>query len=574
MRSSLRATSSSHNIRLVEVFLVFRMIVAALVFGTGIMIIQLTKDGFAVKPLYMLLGTSFVTGGILYGAVRRGLSPFAGLWSILVADIILETAILHYSGGASSQFSLIFYLTIISGAILLQVRGGVGTALIASVCYTLYCLLESGGVIQSPSAGVAGSAAPPGLLKSYLHVSLFFLVGIVAGYLAEKIRLKGVLLEQAETDLEQLRVDTDNILNHMSSGVLVADSDGRILAINPAAQEILGVESDNVLSRPLAEVFESATPELVYELNHALSMDRNKTRHEISLTRPGGKKMPLGISISLLRDADNVKRGVIAVFQDLTEVREMQERIRKADRLAAIGELSAGIAHEIRNPLASISGSIEMLNNELKLNGENKRLMELIMKESDRLDRIISDFLEFARLRPPAVRRVSLNRSIEDILILLHGNLVNKMGLKTRFNMDCGELFVKGDEEQLKQVFFNLAINACEAMDRGGLLQIILEEEEGWSRVSFLDDGPGIHENEKERLFEPFFTTKDGGTGLGLAITNKIVEAHGGRISYRNRDEGGAEFSVLLKCERATQTESKSPQKSGETLAVNSNHGG
>ena len=550
------------------------MIVAALVFGAGIMIIQLTKDGFAVKPLYLLLGISCVSGGALYGAVRRGLNPVVGLWSIMVADILLETAILHYSGGSASQFSLIFYLTIIAGAIMLQVRGGISTALIASVCYTIYCLLESTGAIQVPVIDPSRAAHSPGILQSYMHVSLFLLVGSVGGYLAEKIKLKATLLEQAETNLEQLRVDTDNILDHMSSGVLVADSGSRILAINPAAEEILGVEREGILSKSLAEVFEPIMPELVHELKQALTLDMNKSRHEITVRHRGNKHIPLGISISLLRDHDGVKRGVIAVFQDLTEVREMQERVRKADRLAAIGELSAGIAHEIRNPLASISGSIEMLHNELELSGENKRLMKLIMKESDRLDRIISDFLEFARLRAPALGRVSLNSSIEDILILLHGNLVNKKGLKTRFNMDCGELLVRGDEEQLKQVFFNLAINACEAMDRGDMLQIILESENGWSKVSFIDDGPGIQESEKERLFEPFFTTKEGGTGLGLAITNKIVEAHGGRISYRNREEGGAEFSVFLPCEHTVQTDWKTLQESPEALTVNSNHGG
>jgi two-component system sensor histidine kinase PilS (NtrC family) len=551
------------------------MIVAALIIGAGIMIIQLTSDGVPVQPLYLLLIVSYLCGGVLYLAVRGGLNPTVGLWGIMVADILLETAILHYSGGAVSQFSLIFYLTIVSGAIMLQVPGGVGTAIIASVCYATYGALEQAGWVHPPLNGLPHVASAPGLLQSYLHISIFLLVGSVGGHLADRMRHKAALLEEAESNLEQLRIDTDNILDHMSSGVLVTDSDGKILAINPAAEEILGFPKDAVISSMMKDVFADSMPEFVFELTYALNTDKNKFRHEITIVNAHQRKIPLGISISLLRDQHGVKRGVIAVFQDLTEVREMQERIRKADRLAAIGELSAGIAHEIRNPLASISGSIEMLYNELSLTGEYKRLMELVMKESDRLDRIISDFLEFARMRQPALREVPLERSIEDTLMLLNGNLVAKMGLRTEFDNACGPVSVRADEEQLKQVFFNLAINACEVMEPGKTLRITLEQEnEQWIKVSFIDNGPGIGAEDMERLFEPFFTTKEGGTGLGLAITNKIVEAHGGRITFRNHEAGGAEFSVFLPTARKHAASSLNSIRHDEACPVTSNNGG
>jgi len=227
----------------------------------------------------------------------------------------------------------------------------------------------------------------------------------------------------------------------------------------------------------------------------------------------------------------------------------MRERVRKADRLAAVGELSAGIAHELRNPLASISGSIEMLYHELALEGENRRLMELIMRESDRLDRIISDFLEFARLRTPRRLPANLVRCVEEVATLLRQNADKSDGILIHAVCDPRLPDVWMDDEQMRQVFMNLAVNSCEAMERGGALEInATRAGEDTVRVSFADSGPGIDPEGMERLFEPFFTTKDGGTGLGLAMANKIVTAHGGSIEYRN-GERGAVFTIVLPVE-------------------------
>jgi two-component system sensor histidine kinase PilS (NtrC family) len=288
-------------------------------------------------------------------------------------------------------------------------------------------------------------------------------------------------------------------------------------------------------------------PDLASELTTALATSRGTHRQEIvARTRAGGSR-PLGISISFLTEHSQRRRGAIAVFQDLTEVHEMRERVRKADRLAAIGELSAGIAHELRNPLASISGSIEMLYNELKLDGENTRLMELIMRESDRLDRIISDFLDFAKLRTPRKSPAKLERALEETLTLLSKNAEKSEGITTRLDCEPRLPEVWLDDEQMRQVFLNLAINSCEAMDHEGTLEITARgSRDGRVRVSFTDTGPGIDPEQMKRMFEPFFTTKEGGTGLGLALANKIVAAHGGVIEYRNRESRGAEFTIVL----------------------------
>lgn len=541
----------SSNSRTIDRFLLLRVVITTLVVGAGLLIVQLTNKNFAIRPICYLLALSAGLGFVHSFLFRMGLEQRRVVWSILVSDIFIATAIVHYSGGVASPFCLIYCISIIAAAFLLEVHGGLGIALFASCSYIAYAVFQfSGSLVPPVTRNPSVISSDPWIVKLYLDVSLFFLVGSVSGYLAERMKAKGRQLETAETELKQLRIDTDNILHNMSSGVLVADSERRVLTINPAAEEILGVEENDLQGKNLSDAFGTTMPELNRELLDAFDAEVGKSRHEITVQSGQGKIIPLGISISILQTSGR-KRGVIAVFQDLSEVREMEERMRKADRLAAVGALSAGIAHEIRNPLASISGSIEMLQNELKLEGEHKRLMKLIMRESDRLDRIISDFLEFARMRPPTLRDMPVDTCIEDVLALLRTNMGISRGIEIRLMKKVEEAWACIDEEQMRQVFLNLCINACESMRGKGRLLIELavgDREE--LKISIQDEGPGIGEEAEKHLFEPFFTTKDGGTGLGLAIANKIIEAHDGRIAFRNREEGGAEFCVVLPLKR------------------------
>jgi two-component system sensor histidine kinase PilS (NtrC family) len=528
-------------------FLVLRAIIAALVVGAGVTIVELTSDAFAVGPLYGLLGASMVVGAAALGLDRAGVPRPRIAWGVLVADVALSTGIMYYSGGVDGQFTTVYCLAIAAGAFLLAMPGGLATALLSSACFVVLQVLEAQGLVSPPGRGVLANAATSGLIDAYMHVSMFFLVGTVGGYLADRIKLKGRALQYAESALEQLRVDTNYILENMSSGVLVADTDGRVVTMNAAAEQILELAKDSVIARRIDEALVVRAPDLAHELGLSLSSEHGKRRQEIATHTRSGRDRPLGISISHLHDGEGHRRGIIAVFQDLTEVHEMRERVRKADRLAAIGELSAGIAHELRNPLASISGSIEMLYQELELEGEDKRLMELIMRESDRLDRIISDFLEFARLRTPRRFPSRVDKSLSETMVLLKKNADKSAGIAVR--LECAENLptMYMDDEQMRQVFMNVAINACEAMAGGGTLEVAaVPAEAGTVQVEFRDSGRGIDPESVGRFFEPFFTTKEGGTGLGLAIANKIVAAHGGSIRFRNRDGGGAVFTITL----------------------------
>jgi two-component system sensor histidine kinase PilS (NtrC family) len=532
--------------RALDRFLLLRTIVACLVVGAGVTIVALTSEAFNAKPLYTLLALSVAVGGVALGLARAGLGTRRVAWFVVIADIALEAGIVHYSGGVGGQFTTVFCLTIASAAFLLEMPGGLVTALLSSLCFVGYQVAEAGGWLTPPARDALAAGRGRGLIDAYMHASTFFLVGTVGGYLADRIKSKGRALQHAETALEQLRIDTNYILENMSSGVLVVDTECRAVTMNAAAEDILELRKDDVVARHIDETIGRRMPDLAHELARSLAIERPRRRQEIAGHTRAGAYRPLGISISPLTDGTQRRRGVIAVFQDLTEVHEMRERVRKADRLAAIGELSAGIAHELRNPLASISGSIEMLYHEVELDGENRRLMELIMRESDRLDRIISDFLDFAKLRTPRRLAARLERCLDEMVTLLRQNAEKSAGIHLQVACDPGLPEVWMDDEQMRQVFFNLAVNACEAMDHHGTLEIAARADgNGAVRVSFTDSGRGIDPEGMERLFEPFFTTKDGGTGLGLAIANKIVTAHGGAIEYRNR-ERGAVFTIVL----------------------------
>jgi two-component system sensor histidine kinase PilS (NtrC family) len=527
-------------------FLLLRTIVACLVVGAGVTIVAFSDEAFNARPLYTLLALSVLVGGAAFALTRLGLAPRRVAWFVVVADVALEAGIVHYSGGVAGQFTTVFCLTIAAAAFLLEMPGGLTTALLSSLCFVGYQILEAQGMVTPPGRDLFVRAHMSGLIDAYMHASMFLLVGTVGGYLADRIKLKGRALQHAELALEQLRIDTNYILENMSSGVLVVDTNCRVVTMNAAAEEILELRKDEVISRHIDDTLGRRVPDLAYELLQSLAIERPRRRQEIAGHTRAGKYRPLGISISPLTDGTQRRRGVIAVFQDLTEVHEMRERVRKADRLAAIGELSAGIAHELRNPLASISGSIEMLYNEVELDGENRRLMELIMRESDRLDRIISDFLDFAKLRTPRRLAARLDRCLEEMVTLLRQNTDKSAGIAIHVSCESRLPEVWMDDEQMRQVFLNVAVNSCEAMDHNGRLDIVAARaSDGSVHVSFADNGPGIDPQGMERLFEPFFTTKDGGTGLGLAIANKIVTAHGGAIEYRN-GERGALFTVVL----------------------------
>jgi two-component system sensor histidine kinase PilS (NtrC family) len=259
--------------------------------------------------------------------------------------------------------------------------------------------------------------------------------------------------------------------------------------------------------------------------------------------------MPLGVSISILIDEENALRGVIAIFTDLTEAKAMEEKVRSADRLAAVGELSASIAHEIRNPLAAISGSVELLSRDISLSGENARLLELIMKESARLNRILTDFLAYARIGRPTYNKIELCHLVNEVIEIVRHHESYRAEISMRLETDSAVAYAVGAEDLIKQVLVNLAINACEAMEsKAGLVlfRIIDDAASGQIELVLRDNGPGIPERFQAKVFQPFFSTKRHGTGLGLSIVHRICNALELNLSFETHVGEGTCFRIVF----------------------------
>ncbi len=369
-----------------------------------------------------------------------------------------------------------------------------------------------------------------------------------------------VRCETARRELERHRKDTESVLRCLTSGLLTVDLSERIGRCNPAAERILGLPPGALHGRTLEAVFSGRAPLLYERLRRSLQDGTEIHRYEFQLTQPEGPPRPIGMSTSPLHSPWGERNGLLATFQDLSEVRRMQERVRRADRLAAVGQLAASIAHEVRNPLAAIANSVDMLRDELPVQGEQRQLMDLVVKECERLNRILDDFLDYASSRPLDALVVPAATALEEVVALMgrHPDIGDEIDIVLDDRTD-GTVLLCIDAEQMKQVYVNLAVNAFEAMEHRGTLTIVVEPcnsdeldpgedaaEHSYVALRFRDTGPGIEADQEATLFEPFHTTKPGGTGLGLSIATKIVESHGGRLEASNRPEGGAEFGIYL----------------------------
>ncbi len=541
-------------------FVNLRIIMSTLVIGAAIMVMQFQARMTLAAGLYSLLGIVYLSTGFAYLAFRKGISPGVVILLLVGIDMVVFTMLIHYSGGSASYFTILFILPILVGGQFFQVAGGLITAIFATSVYFTYSMLEISGRIYSPPGTWMGtysnSIFSNLMIQGYLFMVIFILTGLISGYVSKYLQSKGRELADKEREIRRIKLDTDSILINMSSGLIVTDLQGRILSINTSAVEILGVDTDKDYKGINCRKAFSHMPALVDELEFVPGSNTQKKRYEIEVCRTDGVRLPLGISISILKDENDEIKGVIAIFQDLTEVRRMREKIRQSDRLAAVGELSAAIAHEVRAPLASICGSIEMLKGELELSGDNEKLMDLIIRESDRLDRIITDFLEFAKLRKPSFSHADIAKSVEDIALLLKytPNLSHKMSIDINVDIDDSRLYI--DNEQIMQVFLNIGLNACEMMKGHGTLSVCVtrvqvrlrenEASEECIQIDFHNDGPVIPEDVLPNIFEPFFTTKQAGTGLGLATAARIIESHSGIIKVKSSKEAGTVFSVIL----------------------------
>ena len=473
----------------------------------------------------------------------------------ILSEVAVIATVINLTGNISSPFTTLFLLTIVSAALAYQLVGTLFTATAVTVAFATVIWFSSGetfpGSLDISVLQTIYSANDDLFYTAFIYICMFYLVAFVAGYLSQKIRSKEKELKAASESLARVKLETDEILKHLQSGLITIDHFGRIIYFNEAAEKITGFREYQIKGKSCLEVFAKRMPEFSEKILAGLKSSQDEQRCEINIINDEGETIPLGISTSVLIDSVKGVRGVIAIFQNLTEAKKLEEKMRRADRLAAVGELSASIAHEIRNPLASISGSVEILSKELNLEGENQKLMGLIIKEASRLSNILTDFLVYARVKQPNFGKVEINRLIRDIINVAKQHTSCKPN--TRLNMDSDDttIYVSGDEEQIKQIILNLLVNAMDALsDDGGEVIVSVESNVPHHpdiiNICVHDDGCGLSPRVKQNIFTPFFSTKKEGTGLGLAIVRRLIENMGGKIWVESSSQTGTTFIFTL----------------------------
>jgi len=477
---------------------------------------------------------------------RRG-AP-AQAWLQAFGDCAMVTCFAAATGGANSQYVLFYVVVVLWAGVVLETTGGLATAVVASTGYL--CLAQIAPLVSlDPGFTAAGRAMAP---VPYSPSLVLFLValGAAAGSLGGRARRDRQTLHLASREVELARLDTDRILENMSSGVLTLDASGMVLHYNRSAEDLLGMPLAEVRGRLCQDVFGEGQRPLLDRVQKTLASGLAVTREEVSVRTRDGRLVPVGLSTSFLMDENGARRGVIAVFADLSEFKAVEERARRSETLAAIGQLSAGIAHEIRNCLNPISGSVEFLQRELTLDGENAHLMGLISQECERLNRFVTELLDYAREPRFHDESADLGEAIADAMDLARRHPAYRADIALTLEDDGEAPRVQIDREQFKRVLVNLLQNAIEALEGPGRVAVrILPMAGDRVRVEVADTGPGIPAEYLPRITEPFFTTKRGGTGLGLAIAARIMERLGGRLSVTSSPGAGTTF--ILELERA-----------------------
>jgi len=538
----------------------FRAVVATILLGaTAFIQIKESQLFQQLSPqfLYFLIGFIYVLT-ILYAFLLRRikrLKVFA--YGQLLGDVLFITILIYLTGGIESIFSWVYLLPIFGASTILYRRGGLFIASASAIFYGALLDLEYYQIILP-----AGSRLilPHEYKSSYVFYLLamnmlaFYLVALLSAYLAEQLRRKEEELKERITDYSQLEKLYEHIVQNVASGLITVNEKALITSFNRMAEEITGFKLGEVYQKKIADLFPGF---IIKESLSSVGLGKEwakiqQGRWETKFQRKDGTILTLGFSVSPLKDSNDNEIGTIFIFQDLTKIREMEEDLKRADRLAAIGTMAAGLAHEIRNPLASISGSIEIMKEEMDGSGQSPKLMDIVLREIGRLDSLIADFLLFARPSSPQKNLVHLNKIITDLLQVIKNNPECRPSINFFAKFE-EEIYLLGDEQQLKQAFWNLLINALQAMPNGGEINITLrrvystdQNEPGQVEIIISDTGVGIAESDLDKIFNPFFTTKEQGTGLGLSIVHRIIEGHGGKITVQSQLNKGTIFRITL----------------------------
>jgi len=538
-----------------------RVLFVTLLLGASVFLqVRETKTAFGdIQTIHYLLIAAIYCITVIYVYLLKRLDNLIRLAYLqLLVDTALVTAIIYATGGIESIFSFLYILTIINASIILYRKGGMIAASSSSILYGLLIDLHYFRVIEPLGSRLS---YPADYQSSYIfymilvNIAAFYLVAFLSSYPSEQARESRFKLIAKQDDIIKLEALNDWIIQSMTSGLITLDHETRILLFNPAAERLFGIPSRACIGQTLMEVLPFLNGHIrLGDGERNPQTGKHPSFTDLLYRRPSGEKVFLRCSVSPLSSPDGSRGGRILFFQDITEMRQIEEEMKRVEGLALIGELAAGIAHEIRNPMASISGSIQMLKESLEMDDVKTKLMDIMLREINRLNTLVSDFLLFARPKPSVVQSVDLNQLILDSLELFKNSAkwTEKIRVETQFH---GPMTIESDPEQIKQILWNLFLNAVEAMKGGGMLSVrtdfVPSPESPFgvkkvAQITFRDTGEGFSQKALQFLFTPFFTTKEGGSGLGLAIVKRIAEGLKGRVSGKNHPDGGAEITVWL----------------------------
>lgn len=528
-----------------------RVVVVTLLLGLSLTF-EVTK-GERVETFYALIVFTYAIT-IPYALILRRLRTSEALvvfgWVQVGLDFLLETVLIARTGGIESPFAVLYVITVTVASLVSRRRVGLLTASLSIILFGIVTNMQLYGFMDTWEWLPRTRLSAPETLQTFGVYSLAFLVvGFLSGALADQLRRADQSLREKEQGLSRLQAFHENIVQSISSGVFTTDESGRITSFNPAAQEATGYSFEQVRGRPWREVFNWHPGQPSDEIVPA----GTNTRFEVECKRADGNRLILGMTLSPLHEQGR-ETGLVGVFKDLTQIRDLEEEMRRKEWLASLGEMSAGMAHEIRNPLGALAGAMQMLKKDLHADETSQRLMEIAVREATRLDTIITEFLQYAR--PPALNLAEhdLNKVLAETLDLVQHEARTRTNITIVTALANGALPGQVDQDQMKQVFWNLATNAFDAMPHGGQLTIttgcrkidVGGRKADVVEISFQDTGEGIPKKNLDKIFLPFFTTKKRGSGLGLAAVHRIVDLHGGWIKVDSQQGQGSRFVVCL----------------------------
>jgi two-component system sensor histidine kinase PilS (NtrC family) len=522
-----------------------RLVLAIFAFVLALALSPEGRSDRETLGLWAVLALAFLSTAVSAAAMNRVRRLAAFSVVQLATDVAVVTALVHFSGSGVSAFGFLYLPITVFGAVLFDRRGAYGSALLSSAAYAA-TLTWSGAAMPANALFALWSAQTGALL----------IVALLASALARELRVTGERLDVSRARLFVLRNLHERTVESLSSGLLTTDPSLRITFFNPEAERITGRTAASAVGRELDEVLPGAAA-----LARDPEVGQTRMRARLQLRGPGGELRHLGIAVSILRGEGGEAGGYVAIFQDVTGVVQMEQELRRRERLAGVGELAASIAHEIRNPLAAISGSVELMRSGEGAAEDSGRLMDIVLREIGRLDALIRDFLQYARPAAPKLEAVPLPALLDDVARMAENSL--PPGVRLEHEGDAGAVAL-ADPTQLRQVLWNLVRNALQALEGAGEVRLSASrvagppqdagsdgrrrraEGPGSVEIVVADTGRGIALADLERIFDPFYTTKPDGTGLGLATVHRIVESHGGALQVESQPGVGTRFRVRL----------------------------